>query len=463
MVSRLYPSLSVYRAVAPASACRWAPSGCTAGRADSPRATRSTWPACSARSHSTHSAMPSPFFTDTVCMTAGVARFRTQARARSGSKSSSTGSRSLLVSRIRSAARNITGYLAGLSSPSGTDSSVMLRCWPRSKLAGHTRLPTFSMKTMSSSSSDSSCTASCTMCASRWQAVPVAIWMAGTPWRRMRSASFSVSRSPSMTPTRSSPASAWMVASSSAVLPAPGDDIRLTASTPWPSKCSRLWAAWWSFSLRRLRSTSTDLAPLAVRSNLPPGRMRCWLPAVMLQPQVSHMSGVLRGGAGVFLLDAAGAFEFEAGQQHLVAAHQPGSPVAAFAAQQPVGLGRGLGAADRAFYPDIGCLDEEFRFLGDGGAGGQWPGTAQQFGFDARERPDGEVYGGYAGRGFTPGDGLDLPDESLADGQLMHRLPQESRRRAPSWKPPPLPRPSGWRSRRARGRNRRVRRSRPAA
>src|SRR6056297_287060 len=263
--------------------------------------------------------------------------------------------------------------------------------------------------------------------------------MAGTPWRRMRSASFSVSRSPSITPMRSSPASAWMVASSSADLPAPGEDMRLTASTPWPSKCSRLWAAWWSFSLSSPRSTSTDSAPLAVRSNLPPGRMRCWLPAVMLQPQVSHMSGVLRGGAGVSVLDAAGAFEFEPGQQHLVAAHQPGAPVAAFAAQQPVGLCRGLGAADRAFYPDIGRLDEEFRLLGDGGAGGQGPGAAQQFGFHARERADGEVYDGYAGRGFTPGDGLDLPDESLADGELMHRLPRGPGRRVPSWKPPLLP------------------------
>src|SRR6056297_2347924 len=242
--------------------------------------------------------------------------------------------------------------------------------------------------------------------------------MAGTPWRRMRSASFSVSRSPSITPMRSSPASAWMVASSSADLPAPGEDMRLTASTPWPSKCSRLWPAWWSFSLSRPRSTSTDSAPLAVRSNLPPGRMRCWLPAVMLQPQVSHMSGVLRGGAGVPRLDGAGSFEFEACQQHLLAADHPGAPVAAFTAQQAVRFGVRLAAAHGAFYPDRGCIDKQFRFLGDGGAGGQRPGAAQQLRLDAGQRTDGEVDGGYAGRGLPPGDVLHLPDERLADGEL---------------------------------------------
>ena len=35
----------------------------------------------------------------------------------------------------------------------------------------------------------------------------------------------------------------FMVATSSAVLPAPGDDMKLRATTPWPSKWSRLCAA----------------------------------------------------------------------------------------------------------------------------------------------------------------------------------------------------------------------------
>ena len=65
-------------------------------------------------------------------------------------------------------------------------------------------------------------------------------WIAGTPLARIRSASFSVSRSPSTTATLRSPPSASIVASSNAVLPAPGEDIRLIASTLWRLKCSRL-------------------------------------------------------------------------------------------------------------------------------------------------------------------------------------------------------------------------------
>ena len=66
-----------------------------------------------------------------------------------------------------SAARNITGYFSGLSSPSGTDSSTTLRCCPRSKLAGQTRLPTFSTNNRSTWSSGIRCSASCSIAASR--------------------------------------------------------------------------------------------------------------------------------------------------------------------------------------------------------------------------------------------------------------------------------------------------------
>ena len=68
------------------------------------------------------------------------------------------------------------------------------------------------------------------------------ICSAGTPWARMRAASLSVSRSPSMTAIRYRSRSATIVASSKAVLPAPGEDMRLIASTPCSSKCSRLCA-----------------------------------------------------------------------------------------------------------------------------------------------------------------------------------------------------------------------------
>jgi hypothetical protein len=110
--------------------------------------------------------------------------------------------------------------------------------------------------------------------------MPVVICTAGTPWRRMRSASFSVSMSPSITATVNDLGSAWMVASSRLVLPLPGPDIRFTANTPSASKCARLWSAWRSFSCSRSSSTS-----MVWRSAC----TRCRLPSVMLHPQLSHM------------------------------------------------------------------------------------------------------------------------------------------------------------------------------
>jgi len=93
-----------------------------------------------------------------------------------------------------------------------------------------------------------------------------------------------------MTAMRSSPPSAAMVASSRAVLPEPGEDIRLTASTPCRSKCSRLCAACRSFSVSRPLSTVSAERPSAVRASAPSLCTRCSLPGVMLQPQVSHIA-----------------------------------------------------------------------------------------------------------------------------------------------------------------------------
>ena len=45
---------------------------------------------------------------------------------------------------------NMSGYLSGLSSPSGTLRIMALRTAPVSNSAGHTRLPTFSMMIRSS-------------------------------------------------------------------------------------------------------------------------------------------------------------------------------------------------------------------------------------------------------------------------------------------------------------------------
>ena len=131
--------------------------------------------------HSIQFGMPLPSFDDISSTGAVLAMSCMYFFADAGLKSSRIGSRSLLLINTRSAVRNMTGYLAGLSSPSGTDNRVTLRCWPRSKLAGQTRLPTFSIKTTSNSDRSRLCNAWWIMCASRWQALPVAIWIALTP------------------------------------------------------------------------------------------------------------------------------------------------------------------------------------------------------------------------------------------------------------------------------------------
>ena len=50
-----------------------------------------------------------------------------------------------MFTSMRSAARNMSGYLSGLSSPSVTDRMTTLCASPRSNAAGQTRLPTFSI------------------------------------------------------------------------------------------------------------------------------------------------------------------------------------------------------------------------------------------------------------------------------------------------------------------------------
>src|SRR3954468_69819 len=153
------------------------------------------------------------------------------------------GSRSILVIRTRSALRNITGYLSGLSSPSVTERATTFSAWPRSKTAGQTRLPTFSItKRSRPRQSPRLWSALWASPASRGQAVPVVSETAGMPALRKRSALLSVARSPLIAPMRSQ-LRAPAVASSTAVLPEPGEPMRLIAKTPASSKCSRLCRA----------------------------------------------------------------------------------------------------------------------------------------------------------------------------------------------------------------------------
>ena len=156
------------------------------------------------------------------------------------------------------AAWNMSGYLSGLSSPSVTDSTTTLCASPRSKPAGHTRLPTFSIISTLSSAGARRCSAVCTISASRWQPLPVLIWIAGAPLARMRSASKLVCWSPSITATASVPASASMVRTSSVVLPEPGLDTRLSAKMARSASQRRLCCAAPSLRARMSRSICTS-------------------------------------------------------------------------------------------------------------------------------------------------------------------------------------------------------------
>ena len=61
----------------------------------------------------------------------------------------------------KSAARNMWGYFCGLSSPSVTEITTTRADSPRSNNAGHTRLPTFSMKTVEPGTGSSAPRARC--------------------------------------------------------------------------------------------------------------------------------------------------------------------------------------------------------------------------------------------------------------------------------------------------------------
>ena len=130
-----------------------------------------------------------------------------------------------------SQARNISGYLSGLSSPSATEETMIRTSSPTRNSAGHTRLPTFSMISRSISSSGICGSAERTMFASRWHSppkpAPVLSWTTGMCSEASRSASSEPCTSPSSTPTRT-PSTEDSTRSSSVVFPAPGALIRFT-------------------------------------------------------------------------------------------------------------------------------------------------------------------------------------------------------------------------------------------
>src|SRR3954451_10472726 len=209
------------------------------------------------RSQSRHATIPSPVVTDR-------GRTRTwgfserQCPANVSSRTSTYGSRSILLITTRSATENIYGYLSGLSSPSVTDATTTLAASPRSNSAGQTRLPPFSTKTRDPRAGRSSSSARASMSASRWQPAPVLIWTTGAPALRIRSASRRVSCSPSTTAIGRLDASSVIVRCSRDVLPEPGELMRLRATMPCSASQARLWSARWSFFASRAVSISTS-------------------------------------------------------------------------------------------------------------------------------------------------------------------------------------------------------------
>ncbi len=111
--------------------------------------------------------------------------------------------------------------------------------------------------------------------ASRWQPLPVLTCTARAPVARIRSASFEVCWSPSITASGCAP-SAAMVRQSSVVLPEPGDDTRFTASTRRSASARRLRAAMASFFDRMPVSISISRAWLIPATSVPAGPRPRW-------------------------------------------------------------------------------------------------------------------------------------------------------------------------------------------
>ena len=145
-----------------------------------------------------------------------------------------------MLSSIRSAAANMSGYFSGLSSPSVTESTTTLCASPRSNAAGQTRLPTFSMNSAEPGGGASVSRAWPTICASRWQPLPVLIWIAGRAGGAdalgvVGGLLIALDHATAM---RSFSAS--IVLTSRVVLPEPGLETTLSANTPRAAKARRL-------------------------------------------------------------------------------------------------------------------------------------------------------------------------------------------------------------------------------
>ena len=166
---------------------------------------------------------------------------------------------SILLTRSTSQIVNISGYLRGLSCPSGTDRIMAFFTAPVSNSAGQTRFPMFSRIARSTSSVPRLCSPCRVMLQSMWHIPPVCSWITLTPVFSMAAASTSASISASMMPMRSSSFRAAMVWRRVVVLPEPGELMRFRRKVWLFFSSSRSWAARRSLFSNTLCLTSITL------------------------------------------------------------------------------------------------------------------------------------------------------------------------------------------------------------
>src|SRR5262245_30599462 len=145
----------------------------------------------SSRSQSHQGSTPSPRVAESW-KTRSPGLIRCACSRKRSTSNDTYGSRSTLFRTRTFPARNMCGYLSGLSSPSVTDTTTTRTRSPRSNSAGQTRLPTFSMIRIERGCGARRRSPSASMSASRWQPAPVLIWNAAAPAAWIRSASRSV-------------------------------------------------------------------------------------------------------------------------------------------------------------------------------------------------------------------------------------------------------------------------------
>ena len=151
-----------------------------------------------------------------------------------------------MLSSTSSQARNISGYLSGLSSPSATEETITRASSPIRNSAGQTRLPTFSTISRSSSSSGSAGSAERTMFGvevALAAEAAVGVELDDRHVQRGEPVGVEAALHVALEHADAHVAELAQHPLEHDVLPAPGALIRLTTVTPARSKSARLAAA----------------------------------------------------------------------------------------------------------------------------------------------------------------------------------------------------------------------------